>query len=176
MKLRKTEEDRQTAALQRRQRADERQQARAAARERLSGELRNRRERLEATTTLAGLGVMVHEGNVYRQSLGGVSKAPILGPLAGARAEVTGGHAGHRRSDGRRTADAVVATAVLGPVGLLAAASRKISKGTAFVIFANGSLHERELPNAQAIVKAQADVVRFNALAGTVPIGDTLLD
>jgi hypothetical protein len=56
---------------------------------------------------------------------------------------------------------------VLGPVGLLAAASRKGFKGTAFVIFANGTLHEKQLTDSQALVKAQADAVRFNALAGS---------
>jgi hypothetical protein len=48
------------------------------------------------------------------------------------------------------------------------AASRKGAKGTAFVVLADGTLREKHLPYAQALVKAQADAVRFNALAGSV--------
>jgi hypothetical protein len=110
----------------------------------------------------------VYDGQVYAQSIGVAMgrEGRALGSLAGARAEVTGGQAGHRRGGGKRTADAALATVVLGPVGLLAAGSRKGVKGTAFIIFADGRLHEKQLTDAQGLVKAQADAVRFNALVG----------
>jgi hypothetical protein len=51
------------------------------------------------------------------------------------------------------------------PLGLLAGASRKGFRGTAFVVLADGTLHERSFTDKEALVRAQADAVRFNALA-----------
>ena len=179
MKLRKTDEERdairerrerekqeRAAAVKasreamRQQREQERQQRQAVTRERAA--------RRAATTLLPKLGVAVRDGQVYKYdfaAMTGRAEGHLLGPLAGAHAEVTGGRAGHRRSGGQRTADAVVATTLLGPVGLLAAASRKGVRGTAFVVFADSTLHEMQIADEAALVGAQADAVRFNALA-----------
>ncbi len=81
-----------------------------------------------------------------------------LGSLAGASAEVT---------DGARVARvgaAVGATVVLGPAGMLAALSQK-SRAHAFVVFADGTYHERKLDGNAAVRTAQAECVRFNLLA-----------
>jgi hypothetical protein len=126
--------------------------------------------RLNTTTALQWLGVIVRGDHVYKYSLSaewGGEGGPSLGELAGAHAEVTGGRAGHRRSGGARAADTVVATSLLGPVGLLAGASRRGTQGTAFVVFANGTLYEKRIADAASLVRAQADAVRFNALAAS---------
>jgi hypothetical protein len=174
VKLRKTDEER-AAEVQRKEllavarqeeraKHDEEQVRERAERQALTAA---RRARARATTVLTSLGVAVYDGQVYKNSFGVTfgRDARSLGTLAGARAEVTGGQAGHRRGGGKRTADAAMATAVLGPVGLLAAASRKGTKGTAFVVFANGSMHDSQIQDAQGLVKAQADAVRFNSLS-----------
>lgn len=176
MKLKKTDEEKQAqhelklqvAARQQEARAEEQQQRdRERAEKRAVRDARSARAR--ATTLLAAFGVAVYDGQVYAHSLAVTTgrDGRLLGQLAGAQAEVTGGRAGHRRSGAARTADTLAATAVLGPFGLLAAASRKGTKGTAFIVFADGSTHERQLQDAQAITRAQADAVRFNALANS---------
>jgi hypothetical protein len=148
----------EAAAREREQRARERTQR-----------ARERSKRREATTGLQWLGVTIRDGQVYKHSLGMEfgrdASNPPLGPLAGAQAEVVGGQAGRRRSRGARTADALLAASVLGPVGLAAGLSRKGTKGTAFVVFADGRLHEHAINDQMALVRAQADAVRFNALA-----------
>lgn len=50
-------------------------------------------------------------------------------------------------------------------MGLLAGASRKGVQGTAFIVFADGTLHEKRITDDASLVRAQADAVRFNALA-----------
>lgn len=124
--------------------------------------------RVAATTVLSGLGVAVRDGHVFRAEVGvmtGQDRGHPLGELAGAHAEVTGGRSGHRRSGHARTVDAVAATALLGPVGLLAAFSRRGTRGSAFVVFADGTVYERQVSDEPALRRAQADAVRFNALA-----------
>jgi hypothetical protein len=165
---RKTEAEMQVER-QRKEEARQRQQAERDQRRREKEALRHERvARRAATTTLSELGVAIRDGNVYKNEMAvalGREGGTVLGPLAGAHAEVTGGRAGHRRGGGARTADAALATAVLGPVGLLAAASRKGTRGTAFVVFSDGKLHEKAITDQASLVRAQADAVRFNALA-----------
>lgn len=124
--------------------------------------------RVAATTVLRGLGVAVRDGHVFRADVGvmtGRDQGRPLGDLAGAHAEVIGGRSGHRRSGHARTVDAVAATALLGPAGMLAAISRRGTRGSAFVVFAEGTVHEWQVSDEQALRRAQADAVRFNALA-----------
>jgi hypothetical protein len=149
MSLRKSAEARQ-AEQERRQRERKQFAARnkeIAEREREKKQAlrRERASNRSATTTLRWLGVAVRDGQVYKNdfSVAMGKEGRRLGDLAGARAEVTGGRAGHRRSGGARTVDAVVATSVLGPLGLLAGASRKGVQGTAFVVFADGTCTRR---------------------------------
>jgi Short C-terminal domain len=191
MLKRKTAEDRQAEQERRAQNkqrlADQRATEREAirqAREQQSREraerAAERRQRLAATTGLQWLGVTVRDGEVYKYSFamiaGREAPGPPLGFLAGAHAEIVGGRAGHRRSGGARAADAALATSVLGPVGLAAGLSRKGTKGTAFVVFANGALHEKALNDDTSIVRAQADAVRFNALAARAQRPDVPFD
>ncbi len=89
----------------------------------------------------------------------------LLGALAGARAEVVAGKAGSRRSGGQRAGDAAALTLLLGPVGLLAAASRA-GAGVAVVMFADGSSGPQILlRDKPSLTKAQLAAVQFNALA-----------
>jgi len=39
------------------------------------------------------------------------------------------------------------------------------TRGTAFIVFADGSMHEMRINDQSSLVRAQADAVRFNALA-----------
>jgi hypothetical protein len=64
--------------------------------------------------------------------------AAPLGPLAGARAEIT------------------ASTPWMG--------QKTQYRATAFVILANGAVHERDQKGNAAVRRAQAEVVRFNAL------------
>ena len=175
MQLRKNTEERQ-AACERRQRekeqlAAEKKQAADQEQARKQAVRSGRAARRNATTSLPSFGVVVRNEQVYKNDFAmvtGRGEGQRLGDLMGAHAEVTGGRVGHRRSGAARTADAVAATAVLGPVGLLAGASRKGTRGTAFVIFADGTVHEHRINDESSLVKAQADAVRFNALAAAV--------
>jgi Short C-terminal domain len=181
--MRKSSDEERRAARERRQGekerlAAEKKQAAESERARKQALRSERAARRNATTSLPWLGVAVRDGSVYKNDFAvvtGREEGRHLGNLAGAHAEVTGGRAGHRRSGGARTADAVAATAVLGPVGLLAGANRKGVRGTAFVVFADGKVHEKKINDQSSLVKAQADAVRFNALAsassGQVPEG-----
>ena len=136
---------------------------------------------LAGTVWFPDLGVAVREGNVYRHGVGrnGSSSPPLayrerrgagmqlLGALAGARAEVVAGKAGSRRSGGQRAGDAAALTLLLGPVGLLAAASRA-GAGVAVVMFADGSSGPQILlRDKPSLTKAQLAAVQFNALAAT---------
>lgn len=171
MKFRKSEDERTAARerrLRRREQAEERRRAQRAQRDAI---WREQAERRAATTALPYLGVAVRDGVVVACTLAvvtGRSEGPRLGDLAGAHAEVTGGKGGSHRESTVRAGDALVATPVLGP----AAVSRKGFVGTAFVIFTNGTLHEHQLADQTAFVKAQADAVRFNALAAAAPNRD----
>jgi hypothetical protein len=148
--------------------AVEQDQAAGQERERAQAARAERAARVAATTVLRGLGVAVRDGQVFRAEVGvmtGRDQGRPLGDLAGAHAEVTGGRAGRRRSGHARTVDTVAATALLGPAGLLAALSRRGTRGTAFVVFADGTVHEQQVSDEPALRRAQADAVRFNALA-----------
>jgi hypothetical protein len=112
--------------------------------------------RVSARTDLRSLGVRIEDDQV--SSLPGLAKSRRLGPIKGAHAEVTAGTRHHRIG-----AAAVAAPLSLG-VGLLVGLTKK-SKATAFVVFADGTVHERKLDGASMISSAQRDAVRFNALA-----------
>ena len=112
------------------------------------------------------LGVAVDDGTVSimaatAPTLGELVRArqnPRLGPLAGSHAEVTAGASSHR------VGAAVVGGAVFLPLALVGLSKK--SKASAFVITPDGTVHERPLKGARAIRAAQAQAVRFNALAG----------
>jgi hypothetical protein len=114
--------------------------------------------RLSARTDLRGLGVRVEDDQV--STLPGLVKSRLLGPLKGAHAEVTAGTRHHR------IGAAVVAAPLSLGAGLLLGLTKK-SKANAFVVFADGTVHERKLDGASMISSAQRDAVRFNALAAT---------
>ncbi len=113
--------------------------------------------RISARTDLRGLGVRIEDGQV--STLPGLMKSRQLGPLKGAHAEVTAGTRRHRIGAG-----AVAGVALVPVAGLLIGLTKK-SKATAFVVFTDGTVHERKLDGANMISSAQRDVVRFNALA-----------
>ena len=108
MQMRRNDEDRQ-AAREHRQRekeqlAAEKRQAAENERARKQALRSERAARRNATTSLAWLGVAVRDGQVYKNDftmVTGRDEGRRLGDLAGARAEVTGGGAGHRRSGGQ---------------------------------------------------------------------------
>jgi hypothetical protein len=63
-------------------------------------------------------------------------------------------------------ADATLAAAALGPVGLLAGAySRPRSGGLASVTFPGGGVWQKVIPDPASLMRAHAEAVRFNALA-----------
>ncbi len=86
-----------------------------------------------------------------------------LGALAGAHAELTDGTRPHRVG-----AALVTAPLSLG-AGLLIGLTRK-SKASAFVVFADGTVHERKLDGKSAISAAQRDAVKFNALTNAAGV------
>jgi hypothetical protein len=156
-----------------------------ARREERAREQAERREELRkvaaGTTWLLNLGVAVYDGNVYQHGAsqsGSKSDRQVwlerrgaqmrlLGSLAGARAEVISGKAGNRRSGGERVADTMFATHFLGPVGLVAAMSRA-GAGIALVMFADGNFWQKTFADKASLTNAQAEAVRFNALAASV--------
>ena len=113
------------------------------------------RERISSRTDLRGLGVRIEDG--YVSTLPGLLKSRRLGPVKGAHAEVTAGTRHHR-------VGAAIAAAPLSlGAGLLLGLTKK-SKAVAFVVFADGTVHERKLEGANMISIAQRDEVKFNAL------------
>lgn len=101
----------------------------------------------EATTPFVYLGVVVADDTIYR--LSGLGKRTgILGPLAGATAEVTDGTS-------RRTLPRVLTV-----VGAL---SKKTS-AAAFVVTADGELARHKLDGAIPVRQARAQTIKFNAL------------
>ncbi len=151
-------------------------------REQFAREKAERDKRIAGAVWLPHLGVAVYDGNVHQHGKNQSGTASdrwaraerregletkLLGALAGAHAETMGGKGGTRRSDGARVADALAATAVLhSPVGLLAGVSRTGFRGFAVVTFAGGSFWEKGFIDQASLVKAQAEAVRFNAMAG----------
>jgi len=125
------------------------------------------KELLARTTSFPNLGVAVRDGSVY-------GKGGRLGPLAGAHAEVLAGKTGkRRRSAHARVADTVIATSVLGPVGLLAAISRA-GTGVAVVMFADGTVRQKEFTDSPSLLMAQAEAVQFNAVAAAAKPADNV--
>lgn len=114
-----------------------------------------RPEKTVRPVKLPGLGVRIVGGSVYVNEW----RERRLGVLAGAHAELTDGTRPHRVG-----AALVTAPLSLG-AGLLIGLTRK-SKASAFVVFADGTAHERKLDGKSAISAAQRDAVKFNALAG----------
>jgi hypothetical protein len=179
MRFGKSEDERAAAREQRlrgREQTGEPSRGRRAQMEIRRAEQRQRREALwreqaarrAATTVLAYLGVAVRGGEVFTCTLEvvtGRSEGLRLGDLAEAHADVTRGKGGFPRSGIVRAGDAASAMSVPGAVGLLAGASRKGFLGTAFVIFADGTLHEKPIADQASLLKAQAEAVRFNAIA-----------
>jgi len=102
------------------------------------------------------LGIKTDGSQVY------TSMGRLLGPLVGARAEL-GEATRHRRVAGSLAATAVTAP-ILGPLALLGMGSKK-SKSIAFVVFANGAVHQKNLDGNMVIRAAQREVVTFNAAA-----------
>jgi hypothetical protein len=102
------------------------------------------------------LGVLVRDGQILRD---GSFRARRIGALAGARAEITDGTRPHRIGAALAAAPLSLGAGLL--IGLTRAA-----KASAFVVFADGSVHEHKLNGARMIQGAQRDVVKFNALAG----------
>lgn len=96
------------------------------------------------------LGVQVR-GEAVESHLAGY-RPRALGPLAGAQAQLTDGH--QSWSPGR---------AIFLPIGLAGLATK--TRATAFVIFPDGSYHERALDGNKAVGAAQSEALKFNLLA-----------
>jgi len=140
---------------------------------------RRRRE----TRWFPELGVAVYDGSVYRHGTDRTGRAssrqvyldrrgaemPLLGSLAGARAEIVVGKTGSRRSGGERALDAAAGVILTGgALGLLAAASRA-GTGVAMIVFADGTTGPAKLlADKHELATAQTEAVRFNAMAGAV--------
>ena len=150
-----------------------------------------REKRAAATIWMPNLGVAIYDGNVCQHgtSQGGPAsdrrawgerrermETKLLGPLAGAQASIVTGQVGNRRSGGARVADATLAAAALGPVGLLAGAySRPRTGGLAVVTFPGGGVWQKVIPQPASLTRAQAEAVRFNALAAaSQPVDDAV--
>ncbi len=123
---------------------------------------------VRVANTFTGLGVRVRDGDVYPYPTLGQQ---ALGPVAGARAEITDPTKAQMVRAG--VASGMALGAVLGPLALAPGLFRK-SKAVAFVVCANGRLHEKKLDGNAMIRAAQRDLARFNALAGSAaPPGST---
>jgi hypothetical protein len=109
-----------------------------------------------------GLGVVIRDGKVLVWSRKVIH---ILGPLVGAQA----GIAGSIKTGG--AVSAAAATAMLGAVGAVAALGRRGTRPFAYVVFPDGTLHQEELEDKHVAARAMADVLRFNALAGSASAG-----
>ena len=96
------------------------------------------------------LGVQVRGDSVESHVPG--YRPRVLGLLAGAQAQLTDGH--QAWSPGR---------AVFLPIGLAGLATK--TRTTAFVIFPDGSYHERVLDGNKAVGAAQGEALKFNLLA-----------
>jgi hypothetical protein len=153
---------------------EERGQARRERHDERARERKKRRELAAATIWLPTLGVAIRDGNVYAWELSwsGPVTGRLLGPLAWAHAEATGGVAGRPRGGRARAADTAPAPAVgtAGPVGLLATVRRKKYRGVAAVAFPDGNVSKKQVTDASTLIKAKAEAVRFNILAvGAAP-------
>jgi hypothetical protein len=159
---------------------EERKQARQKLNEEKRRRLEGVRKLAAETTWLPNLGVAVRDGNVFQHGTNpgesgfdarassersGRREMKLLGPLAGAHAEVVSGKTQQRRrSGGARAGDVIALAPILGPFALLAGASRA-GTGVALVTFADGNVWEKRFIDKPSVTKAQAEAVRFNALA-----------
>lgn len=158
---------------------EERSQARRERRdERVRGR-KKRRELAAATIWLPMLGVAVRDGNVYAWELSwsGPVTGRLLGPLAWAHAEATGGVAARPGTGNAQAADSAPAVGRAGLLGLLARVSNKGHRGVAAVAFPDGNVWKKEFTGASALIKVKAEAVRFNIMAvgaapETRPAGD----
>ena len=105
------------------------------------------RHAVEATTPFVYLGVVVANDTIYRLSCLG-RRTSMLGPLAGATAEVT---------------DGTSRDALPGVLNVVGALSKK-TRAAAFVVTADGELSRHKLDGAVPVRQAQAQTIRFNAL------------
>jgi hypothetical protein len=95
-----------------------------------------------ANARLRGYGVVI-DGSIVK------SRGTVLGPLAGARAEVTDGTSRH------------TLTRVVTVVG----AATKRTKAAVIVTTADGGFHQEDIQGASELRRAQAWVIRFNTMA-----------
>lgn len=118
-----------------------------------------------------GLGVVIHGEDVLVWS---TTIKHVLGPLNGAQA----GIAGSIKTRGAGTA--VAATVAFGALGAIGALGARGSKPFAYVVFPDGTLHQNEISDKRVATRAQADVLRFNALisgqAGLIVSQDQITD
>jgi len=160
---------------------DEYKQAQRERREQARRELEAALKVAEATAWFPNLGIAVRDGNVYRHGADrsdgfdaqasrertGRAEMKLLAPLAGAHADVLAGKTQKRRRTGSERAGDVVALApVVGPFALLAGFSRA-GTGVAVVTFADGNVREKEFTDKSSLLTAQAEAVKFNALAAS---------
>ena len=104
----------------------------------------------EPDAVFPALGVQVCGETVESHLPGYLPRA--LGPLAGAQAQLTDGH--QAWSPGR---------AMFLPIAMAGLATK--TRATAFVIFPDGSYHERALDSNKAVGAAQSEALKFNLLA-----------
>ncbi len=140
---------------------------------------------LQDVVWLPDLGVAIYDGTVYKHGADRADgydhqavrerKRPTqmgqLGALPDARAEVVAGKVGKRRTGGDRVGDVIALAAVAGPLALLAGASRA-GTGLAVVAFSDGTVREKLFTDKSSLARAQAQAVRFNALAAAAVAGD----
>lgn len=125
------------------------------------GRFKERFNRWTSSEVFDGLMVSVRAGVVYAGRIGGQRR---LGDLPGSYAEVTEGPRSHR------AAAAVLSTPVVGPAGLLLSLSKK-AKGRAYIVFADGTIHEQKIDGNVQMRRALADVARYNAMARAAGAG-----
>jgi Short C-terminal domain len=151
---------------------EERRQARRERRHDKARERKKRRGLAAATIWLPALGVAIRDGNVYAWELSwsGPVTGRLLGPLAWAHAEATGGVAGRLGGGNARAAEITYSAGMAGPAGPRAGVSRKGYRGVAAVAFPDGNVWKKEFTDASALIKVKAEAVRFNILAvGAAP-------
>jgi hypothetical protein len=150
-------------------RADAQQEREQAARQQRADDMARvaviRSGRAYPDNELPGLGVIIRADGVHPWSTSDAVGARVLGPLAGAQA----GIAGAVKTTGAGTAAA--AGAAFGTVGAVVALAARGSKPFAYVVFPDGTLYQAALPDKYVAGCAQADVLRFNALAAQAALG-----
>jgi hypothetical protein len=133
---------------------------RKAEQRRLKRDAANRRERVRAGREdpgqFLGLAVVIIDGAVFEWS---TTVKNELGPLRGAQA----GIAGPIKTGG--AGKAIAATVAFGVPGAVGALARRGTKPFAYVLFPDGKLFQADITDKSLAGRAQADVLRFNALA-----------